>query len=130
MTFDTTFMNTGELAFVGDAVYSLLVRRELVTGTPRRLSELHPASVKIVRAEAQAAAAELILPMLTTDELAVYTKGRNMKHGSYPRHSSHGDYCRATGLECLFGWLYLNDMHGRIDELYSVIRSSRESSET
>lgn len=124
---DPSKMNTGELAFVGDAVYSLLVRRELVTGEPMRLSELHPASVRIVRAEAQAAAAELIFPMLSPDEAAVYTKGRNMKHGSYPKHSSHGDYARATGLECLFGWLYLCGMQERIEELYAVIREAREN---
>lgn len=127
MATDPSKMNTGELAFVGDAVYSLLVRRELVTGEPMRISELHPASVKIVRAEAQAAAAELIAPELTEEENAVYTKGRNMKHGSYPKHSSHGDYARATGLECLFGWLYLCGRQERIDELYAVIRAARKN---
>ncbi len=127
MVTDPSKMNTGELAFVGDAVYSLLVRRELVTGEPMRISELHPASVKIVRAEAQAAAAELIAPELTEEENAIYTKGRNMKHGSYPKHSSHGDYARATGLECLFGWLYLCGRQERIDELYAVIRAARKN---
>ncbi|MBE6938035.1 MAG: ribonuclease III [Ruminococcaceae bacterium] len=127
MATDPSKMNTGELAFVGDAVYSLLVRRELVTGEPMRISELHPASVKIVRAEAQAAAAELIAPELTEEENAIYTKGRNMKHGSYPKHSSHGDYARATGLECLFGWLYLCGRQERIDELYAVIRAARKN---
>ncbi len=127
MATDPSKMNTGELAFVGDAVYSLLVRRELVTGEPMRISELHPASVKIVRAEAQAAAAEIIAPELTEEENAIYTKGRNMKHGSYPKHSSHGDYARATGLECLFGWLYLCGRQERIDELYAVIRAARKN---
>lgn len=127
MATDPSKMNTGELAFVGDAVYSLLVRRELVTGEPMRISELHPASVKIVRAEAQASAAELIAPELTEEENAIYTKGRNMKHGSYPKHSSHGDYARATGLECLFGWLYLCGRQERIDELYAVIRAARKN---
>lgn len=127
MATDPSKMNTGELAFVGDAVYSLLVRRELVTGEPMRISELHPASVKIVRAEAQAAAAELIAPELTEEENTIYTKGRNMKHGSYPKHSSHGDYARATGLECLFGWLYLCGRQERIDELYAVIRAARKN---
>ena len=129
MSHDPSLMNTGELAFVGDAVYSLLVRQELVTGTPMRISELHTASVKIVRAEAQAAAAELIAPLLSAEETAVYTKGRNMKHGSYPKHSSHGDYARATGLECLFGWLYLSGRQDRINELYAVIRAGRDSNE-
>ena len=127
MVNDPSKMNTGELAFVGDAVYSLLVRRELVTGEPMRISELHPASVKIVCAEAQAAAAELIAPELTEEENAIYTKGRNMKHGSYPKHSSHGDYARATGLECLFGWLYLCGRQERIDRLYAIIREGRKN---
>ena len=127
MSVDPSTMNTGELAFVGDAVYSLLVRSELVTEHRMRISELHPASVKIVCAEAQAAAAEQILPLLSEEELAVYTKGRNMKHGSYPKHGSHGDYARATGLECLFGWLHLSGMQERISELYSVIRNGREN---
>jgi ribonuclease-3 family protein len=129
MTFDPTQLNSGELAFVGDAVYSLLVRRELVTGAPMRLAELHPASVAVVRAEAQAAAAARIAPLLTEEETAVFTRGRNMHHASYPRHSTPGEYCAATGLECLFGWLYLAGRQDRLNELYEVIRAEREGGE-
>ena len=127
MSVDPSTMNSGELAFVGDAVYSLLVRSELVTENRMRISELHPASVKVVCAEAQAAAAELVIPLLSEEEIAIYTKGRNMKHGSYPKHGSHGDYARATGLECLFGWLHLSGRQERINELYAVIRNGRNA---
>ena len=102
------------LAFVGDGVYSLLVRERLLTMANRPVNDLHKLAVSEVRAEAQSAAMESITPLLTEEELAVYKRGRNA-------HTvrSGAEYHRATGLECLFGYLYLSDQIDRVRELFS-----------
>ena len=104
------------LAFVGDGVYELMVRERLACEANRPNSELHKASVAQVRAEAQAAAMRALLPLLTEAETAVYKRGRNA-HTS--RNSD--DYHQATGLEALFGFLYLSGEIGRIRQLFSAI---------
>mgnify|MGYP000007198417 CR=1 FL=1 len=65
-----------------------------------------------------------ILPLLTEDEKAVFKRGRNAHTGGIPKNQSSADYHYATGLESLFGWLYLKGMTGRINELYSELRRS------
>lgn len=102
------------LAFVGDGVYSLLVRERLLSQANRPVSELHKQSVRDVRAEAQSAAMERILPLLSEEEEAVFKRGRNA-------HSTRtgADYHRATGLEALFGYLYLAGRIDRIRELFT-----------
>lgn len=101
------------LAFVGDGVYELMVRERLVSLANRPNKELHKLSVTQVRAEAQAAALDKLLPHLTEQELAVYKRGRNA-------HTSRtGDgYHKATGLEALFGYLYLSGQLDRVRELF------------
>lgn len=109
------------LAFLGDAVYGLLVRKSLVLEANRPANKLHKLSVKTVNAAAQAKAAKSILPLLTEDELAVFKRGRNAHSGHTPKNQSEGDYHYATGLESLFGWLYLRNEDGRINELFDLI---------
>ena len=82
------------LAFVGDGVYELMVRERLVCQANRPVNELHKQAVAMVRAEAQAAAMDAILPRLTEEEAAVFRRGRNAHTAR-----SGGDYHRATGLE-------------------------------
>ena len=69
----------------------------------------------------------IIMPMLTEDELAVFKRGRNAHTGGIPKNQSSADYHYATGLECLFGWLWLKGRTERITELYSAISSSEVS---
>lgn len=102
------------LAFVGDGVYGLMVREHLACEANRPVGTLHKASVDWVRAEAQSAAMERLLPLLTEAEEAVYRRGRNA-HTS--RNSA--EYHRATGLEALFGYLYLDSQHARLRELFA-----------
>lgn len=104
------------LAFVGDGVYEMLVRERLVCLANRPPRELHREAVKLVRAEAQAAAMEILMPLLTDKELAVYKRGRNAHTA---RNSD--DYHRATGLETLFGYLYLNGEIDRIQCLFDAV---------
>ena len=108
------------LAHVGDAVYELLVRTLQCETAPAAVDELHRHTVAMVAAPAQAQAVERLLPLLTDEELAVYKRGRNAKVYSVPHSASVGQYHAATGLEALFGWLYLQGKTERINELYRM----------
>ena len=103
------------LAFVGDGVYELLVRESLVCQANRPNRALHNMAVERVRAEAQAAAVEKLLPLLTEREEAVYRRGRNA-HTSRTGENYH----KATGLEALFGYLYLSGQLDRVRELFEA----------
>ena len=108
------------LAHIGDGVYELLTRTMLCSDGNKKVTEMHKKSVAIVNAPAQAAAMERLLPHLTADELAIYNRGRNAKVNSVPQKADIGQYHAATGLEALFGWLYLQGRTERINDLYSV----------
>lgn len=103
------------LAFVGDGVYSLLVRERLLSQANRPVGDLHRLAVQHVRAEAQSAALGRLLPVLTPEEEAVYKRGRNAHTAR-----SGADYHRATGVEALFGYLYLSGQIDRVQELFSL----------
>lgn len=109
------------LAHVGDGVYELLTRTELCRRGHTGVQELHRLTVARVRAEAQAQAAEKLLPLLDEEELALYRRGRNTHVNSVPHNAQVADYHAATGLEALFGWLYLQGRMERIDQLFSAI---------
>lgn len=111
------------LAFLGDAVFELLVRERLVSKANRQSKKLHAESIKLVNAVSQSAAAEKILPLLTDDEAAVYRRGKNAKVEHIPKGATVMQYNMATGLEALFGWLYLKGETSRINELFEVIVS-------
>lgn len=102
------------LAFVGDGVYSLMVREWLVSKANRPVGELHALAVKLVRAEAQAAAIHALMASLTEEEVAAFKRGRNA-HTS----RSGNDYHHATGFEALFGYLYLSGKTERLQELFA-----------
>ena len=108
------------LAFVGDAVFGLLVRTKL-SEVERPIGELHKKSVEYVNANAQCAGFELIKDMLTEQEMSVFKRGRNNHVGGIPKSTTVGAYHAATGLEALFGYLHLSGQSERIDELFSVI---------
>ena len=109
------------LAFVGDGVYDLLVRSYLVRQANRPVGELNRRKVKLVNCKSQAGFARLISDSLTEKELAVYKRGRNVAPKCTPKNGSVADYHSATGLEALFGYLYLNGERERIDELFEMI---------
>ena len=114
------------LAHVGDAVYELLTRTMLCERGHSSVSELHRLTVSMVNAPAQARAAERLIPVLTDDELSVYRRGRNTKVNSVPHNADIGQYHAATGVEALFGWLYLQGRLERIDELFGLITDKEE----
>lgn len=111
------------LAFIGDCVYEMLVRESLVVEANRPVNDLHKESVKFVSAKAQTQAYEKIKDILTEEETAVYKRGRNAKVGHSPKSATEGEYHCATGIEALFGFLYLSDRTDRIKELFSKINA-------
>lgn len=114
-------LSTLALAHVGDGVYELLVRTMLCKPGVGRVNDLHKKTVSLVKAPAQAKAVERILPILTEKELAVYKRGRNTKTHAAPGKASVGEYHSATGLETLFGYLYLKGEFERIRTLFDTI---------
>lgn len=109
------------LAFIGDCVYEMLVRERLVAEANRPVNDLHRESVKFVSAKAQTAAFQKIEPLLTEEETAVFKRGRNAKTGHQPKSASVGEYHCATGVEALFGYLYLTGNNERITYLFNAI---------
>ena len=106
------------LAHVGDGVYELLVRTWLLSRAHTASPDLHRLTVALVNAPAQAERFSAIADMLTEEELAVFRRGRNAKVHQIPHHASVAEYHTATGLEALFGWLYLSGQRERIRDLF------------
>ena len=111
------------LAHIGDGVYELMTRAALCEEGHTAVAELHQLATRRVNAPAQAAAVEKLLPALTGEELAIYRRGRNAHVNSVPRAANIGQYHAATGLEALFGWLYLQGKCERLNELFRLIQS-------
>ena len=105
------------LAYIGDAVYELVIRSVVVERANRSANDLHKMSVKYVKAEAQAKMIEALLEVLSEDELAVYKRGRNAKSYTMAKNASMSDYRKATGFEALMGFLYLSGQTDRMLEL-------------
>lgn len=111
------------LAFIGDGVYDLLVREYLVRKANRPVGELNKMKVSLVNCRSQAEFVKLLLPELTEKETSVYKRGRNSAPKCTPKNGSIADYHNATGLESLFGYLYINHENDRIAELFDKIIS-------
>ena len=109
------------LAFLGDGVYDLFVRQFLVDKGQRPVGELNKIKVDLVNCKSQAVFAKKLIPMLTEEELSVYKRGRNASPKCTPKNGSVGDYHSSTGLEALFGYLYLSGEDKRLEQLFSEI---------
>ena len=114
------------LAYVGDAVYSLLVRTRLVTQANRPTHALNKAANGKVKAAAQSANYYRLQQHLTPEELAVLKRGRNANPAQKAKNATFADYRNATGLEALFGYLYLNGETTRILELFDICWSDSD----
>ena len=101
------------LAYLGDSVIEVLARERLVSAGIPDSARLNLAAAKYVRATVQSDAVERILPLLDEAEAAVYRRARNVGHTNTPRSASPAEYRRATGLEALFGWLWLGGEEGK-----------------
>ena len=106
------------LAFVGDVVYELLVREKIVQVGSMPTKRLNALKVELVRASAQAIVYDALEPMLTEEEHDILKRGRNSHTGSVPKNGSVADYRKATGVEALFGYLYLKKDSERLQLLF------------
>ena len=107
------------LAYIGDGIYELVIRSIVVERANRSANDLHKKTTRYVKAPAQSAMIEALLPELTEDEEAVYRRGRNAKSYTTAKNASVADYRRATGFEALMGYLYLT---GQTDRMLDLIK--------
>ena len=132
---DTTIKDSSEadklspvvLAFMGDAVYEILVRNHLISVMHTPPSKIHSACVGFVKASAQAEAVRLLTPSLTDEERTILRRGRNAHTTHVPKNAIPADYRYATGLEALFGYLYLCGRNERIKEIFDIITQSKSA---
>ena len=108
------------LAYIGDAIYDLIIRSVVVERGNRAANDLHKRTTRYVKAEAQAKMVMALMEELTEEEEAVYKRGRNAKSYTSAKNATIGDYRKATGFEALMGFLYLTDQTDRM--LYLVKR--------
>lgn len=118
---DPKLLSPGTLAFLGDAVYELFVREKLVRQANMPVNKLHLLAVEQVRASFQSKAVAAIEPLLTEEELSVWKRGRNANGVKPPKHANPAEYRRATGLEALFGYLFLQGNLQRLTQLFQYI---------
>lgn len=108
------------LAYIGDAVYELMIRSKVINRGSMQMNKIHQHSTALVKASAQAALIRAIEEELTSQELSVYKRGRNAKSPTVAKHATVIDYRTATGLEALVGWLFLTRQYQRLTDLIST----------
>lgn len=108
------------LAYVGDAVYELVIRTMIISKGNAPVNKLHKRSAALVKASAQAQMMKVIEPLLSEEELHIYKRGRNAKSYTSAKNASVIDYRIATGFEALMGWLYLQERQERMLELIKI----------
>lgn len=109
------------LAHIGDGVFELLCRSYLCAKGELTVQRLHRDTVALVNAPAQAKFAEKMLPLLTEQEQDYYRRGKNTHLRGIPKAATPAEYARATGVEALFGALYLSGQTERINELFNTV---------
>lgn len=112
------------LAHIGDGVFELLCRSYLCAKGGKNVGNLHKDTVSMVKAPSQAKYMDLLIPHLTEPELASYRRGKNAHVHAVPKGATPAQYAKATGLEALFGALYLSGQTERINELFHIIIQS------
>lgn len=115
---DPYMMNGLTLAYIGDAVFELMVRERMIENGSRQVDRLHKHTIALVNAGSQSDMINAIMGELSERELSVFKRGRNSSTVTAAKHQSIGDYRRATGFEALYGYLYLNGEHERLRELF------------
>ncbi len=109
------------LAYVGDAVYELLVRQHIISADVAKVKQMHQKTIGLVCAETQAALALAIEPILSKEEKDILRRGRNAKGGHLPKNTTAPTYRLATGLEALVGYLYLNQNLAKLEMIFHVL---------
>ena len=109
------------LAHMGDCVYEILVRAHLCAQGRKTVQQLHQQTIQMVKATYQARFVDKMLPILTEEELAYYRRGRNAHPHGVPKSATPAEYAKATGLEALFGYLFLSGQKERANEIFNIV---------
>ena len=109
------------LAHIGDAVFELLCRSYLCARGGKNVGNLHRDTIAMVKATAQAEFVDKLLPLLTEEETAYYRRGKNAHVHAVPKSATAAEYAKATGLEALFGALYLAGKTDRLNQLFRAV---------
>ena len=109
------------LAHMGDCVYEMLVRAYLCAQGNKTVAQLHKQTITMVKATYQAAFVDKMLPLLNEEEMTHYRRGKNSHVHAVPKSATPAEYAKATGLEALFGALYLAGKTERLNELFKTV---------
>ena len=126
---DPQYLPPLTLAYIGDSVFEMFVRRKNLISGFKKVDRLHRETVKRVNASAQARLLELIETELSPEERAILRRGRNTYSGHTPKNSTMLDYRKSTGLEALIGYLYLAQRLDRVEEIIDKIDFALERGE-
>ncbi len=118
---DVNMMSPLTWAYIGDCVYELYVRQELINKTNLKPHKLHIDAIQYVKASKQAEILQEIMPKLTEEEQDIVRRGRNAENHHLPKNASVQDYMYSTAFEALIGYLYLNKQDERLKEILSLI---------
>ena len=109
------------LAHMGDCVFEILCRAYLCTRGDKTVDKLHRDTINMVKATSQAKFADKMLPLLTEEELGYYRRGKNSHVHAVPKSATPAEYAKATGVEALFGALYLLGRKDRLNEIFKTV---------
>ena len=120
---DTVNYSPLTFAYIGDAIYELVIRTMIVDEANRSANDLHKKSSEYAKASTQAKLAEILMDDFDEEELAVFKRGRNTKINSKAKNASFNDYKKATGFETVMGYLYLE---GKTERMIELIKKGLE----
>ena len=109
------------LAHMGDCVYEMLVRAYLCAQGNKTVAQLHKQTITMVKATYQAAFVDKMLPLLSEDEMTYYRRGKNSHVHAVPKSATPAQYAKATGLEAMFGYLFLSGKKERANEIFNLV---------
>ena len=109
------------LAHMGDCVYEMLVRAYLCAQGNKTVAQLHKQTITMVKATYQAAFVDKMLPLLKEDEMTYYRRGKNSHVHAVPKSATPAQYAKATGLEAMFGYLFLSGKKERANEIFNLV---------
>ena len=109
------------LAHMGDCVYEMLVRAYLCAQGNKTVAQLHKQTITMVKATYQAEFVDKMLPLLTEDEMTYYRRGKNSHVHAVPKSATPAQYAKATGLEAMFGYLFLSGQKNRANEIFNLV---------
>lgn len=120
---DTRNINIITLAYMGDAVYEVYIRKALIEKNIALVDDLQKVAVNYVSAKSQSKILNFLIDngVLTLEEMDIVKRGRNYKRASHPKNTDILTYKNSTGFEALIGYLYLSNNKERLDEIMNIV---------